>query len=43
MGGCGELEVIAGAGVTAAVADALRTRGAAHEGKGDSSLLGAGE
>jgi hypothetical protein len=39
VGGCGGRGVIAGTGVTAAVADALRTREAGHEGKVDIILL----
>lgn len=35
MGGCERWGVIAGAGMTAAVANALGTRGASHKGKVD--------
>ena len=39
MGGCGGWGLIAGAGMTAAVANALGTRGAGHKGKVDLILL----
>ena len=39
MGGCGGRGVIAGAGMTAAVANALGTRGAGQKGKVDVILL----
>jgi hypothetical protein len=35
VGGCGGWGLIAGAGMTAAVANALGTRGAGHKGKVD--------
>ena len=39
MGGCGGWGVIAGAGMTAAVANALETREVGHKGKVDAILL----